>query len=97
VFRAHTQLSLLCGIDAGRRKNWNARYFELRPGFLSYQKEKDDGKVLGVIPLTEIGLDDSSRRVFCWTISTPTRTFFLEAASLDEKNTWMELIEEHRT
>jgi PH domain len=76
----------------GNRKNWSTRWFTLQQGYLSYYKSSKSSRPLGVIVLKDVTVDDSGRRPFCMAIYTPTRTYFAEAKSMQEKEEWIQAV-----
>lgn len=73
----------------GNRKNWTIRWFTLQQHFLSYAKSETASKPLGVIPLINSVIRDSDRRPHSLTISTPTRTYYIDAKTYKDKEEWI--------
>jgi len=83
----------------GNWTNWKKRWFKLMPtGHLEYfmlskQGGGATGKPLNRVQLegARIGTDD--RRVFCFSVETPGRTFYMSADSSTEMKEWMEALQ----
>lgn len=77
------------------RRNWNTRYFVLKPKYLFYFKSEDDRKLKGTIHLSNccVGRDlTETKKSFVLTINCRGRTYFVSCGSEAELREWSEAI-----
>eukprot|EP01130_Rhizamoeba_saxonica_P011918 TRINITY_DN4976_c0_g1_i1.p1 TRINITY_DN4976_c0_g1~~TRINITY_DN4976_c0_g1_i1.p1 ORF type:complete len:472 (+),score=112.10 TRINITY_DN4976_c0_g1_i1:2-1417(+) len=78
-------------------KNWKKRYFFFESGHLYYAKSpKARFETLGGIPLkgAKLMLEENPTRKYSFTIETENRTYFLVPETEEEKEEWIEFINE---
>lgn len=79
------------------RRNWQERWFVLKPGSLMYYvaedlKEKKGEILLEESSVVESALDKEGRRcLFC--VKTPVRTYEMSASNLKQRVDWMQAIQ----
>lgn len=82
-----------------RRKAWKKRWFVLRPTHLAYYKDESEYKLLRLLDLSEIhAITPCSlkRHTYTFGLVSPSRTFYLQAASQRELEDWVTLTRECR-
>eukprot|EP00013_Stygamoeba_regulata_P026467 CAMPEP_0177662564 /NCGR_PEP_ID=MMETSP0447-20121125/19374_1 /TAXON_ID=0 /ORGANISM="Stygamoeba regulata, Strain BSH-02190019" /LENGTH=588 /DNA_ID=CAMNT_0019168171 /DNA_START=112 /DNA_END=1878 /DNA_ORIENTATION=+ len=75
-------------------RNWKERWFVLKHGYLLYFAGQMDRMLKGAIPLRRASVEESSKKAFAFTITTPTRTWFICAKSAEGRATWLQRIKE---
>lgn len=78
-------------------KNWHKRWLVLTPQYLfAFKTQQDQRQVTEFIKLTECSsvksADQEMNKEHCFSVVTPSRTFFLIASSATEKAAWMDCI-----
>jgi len=78
-------------------KNWKTRWFILKDNNCFYFKKKGDPKPIGEIPLSGavIRQDTKTKRTYTFELSSPTikKTFYVQANSKDEMESWINALE----
>jgi PH domain len=74
------------------RRNWQQRWFVLKPKYLFYYVSHQDMKLKGVINLNNcsVGPDITSKKAFSFTINCKLRTYFIVAKNDQEMKDWIE-------
>ncbi|OCH93034.1 PH-domain-containing protein [Obba rivulosa] len=83
-----------------RRKTWKKRWFVLRPAHLAFYKTSAEYKLLRLLDLSEIhSCTPVALKKHANTLGlvSPTRTFYLQAATPQEVQEWVKAINEART
>ena len=78
------------------RRNWNKRFFVLKPKYLFYFKSEEDRKLKGVIHLSHCSTQrdhSETSKSFCLSINCRTRTYFLSFNSEAELAEWQQAID----
>eukprot|EP01095_Lingulamoeba_sp_RSL-Kostka_P011926 TRINITY_DN464_c0_g2_i3.p1 TRINITY_DN464_c0_g2~~TRINITY_DN464_c0_g2_i3.p1 ORF type:complete len:497 (-),score=192.33 TRINITY_DN464_c0_g2_i3:35-1525(-) len=80
------------------RKNWKTRWFILQDDNLFYFKKKSDATPIDCIPLTSCTVNQSLKKkkngnVFEIRSSDFTRVYYIQCKNEEERNDWMESIE----
>lgn len=77
-------------------KSWKRRWFILDNQFLRYYKKEDDIKCLGELDMTQYSVGpaeiEGTEISFLFKIYQPGHTLYLQAADLDEYNTWIQYL-----
>ncbi|KAJ2918454.1 hypothetical protein MD484_g1967, partial [Candolleomyces efflorescens] len=82
-----------------RRKTWKKRWFVLRPAHLAYYKTSAEYQLLRLLDLTDIHSCtpvNLKRHDNTFGLISPNRTFYFQATSPDEVQSWVKAIEEAR-
>eukprot|EP00013_Stygamoeba_regulata_P006378 CAMPEP_0177633218 /NCGR_PEP_ID=MMETSP0447-20121125/2718_1 /TAXON_ID=0 /ORGANISM="Stygamoeba regulata, Strain BSH-02190019" /LENGTH=1179 /DNA_ID=CAMNT_0019134859 /DNA_START=78 /DNA_END=3617 /DNA_ORIENTATION=+ len=76
------------------RRNWQQRWFVLKPKYLFYYVSHQDKKLKGVINLNNcsVGPDTTSKKAFSFTINCKLRTYFIVAKNDQEMKDWIDAI-----
>ncbi|KAG8921706.1 hypothetical protein FRC00_008330 [Tulasnella sp. 408] len=80
-----------------RRKTWKKRWFVLRQTQLSYYKTNKEYKLLRLLPLSEVHCVTPvtlKRHDHAFGIVTPTRTYYVQAESAAEADSWVRALNE---
>ncbi|GAA5853844.1 hypothetical protein JCM8547_007470 [Rhodosporidiobolus lusitaniae] len=78
-----------------KRKTWKKRWFVLRGGQLAMYKTDKEYRLLRLIPITDIhsvSPVELKKHFHAFGIVTPRRTYYVEASSPDEVQSWCRLI-----
>ncbi|KAG9013957.1 hypothetical protein FRB94_004337 [Tulasnella sp. JGI-2019a] len=78
-----------------RRKTWKKRWFVLRQTQLSYYKSSKEYQTLRVLPVSEIHSVSQvtlKRHDYTFGIVIPSRTFYIQASSAAEVDSWVRAI-----
>ena len=82
--------------QGGTVKSWKRRYFVLKDNFLFYYKRPRDDSPTGVIQLEHCTVvetpSEESDRKNCFTLRTPSRTWFFQADRQIEMDIWIDCI-----
>jgi hypothetical protein len=77
--------------EGGSWKSWKKRYFVLKDGQLHYSQKPSKGS-LGTIDLRtakRIEPVEYKKKDFCFSMETPTRTWYMCAESEAERTSWV--------
>eukprot|EP00013_Stygamoeba_regulata_P015049 CAMPEP_0177681830 /NCGR_PEP_ID=MMETSP0447-20121125/30932_1 /TAXON_ID=0 /ORGANISM="Stygamoeba regulata, Strain BSH-02190019" /LENGTH=476 /DNA_ID=CAMNT_0019191287 /DNA_START=108 /DNA_END=1538 /DNA_ORIENTATION=- len=80
--------------EGGSIKTWKRRWCVLKNGALHYSKSQTSQQ-LGIIPLDKAGkIETTDLRLkkgkkHCFIVETPQRTYFIDADTEDERNSWI--------
>ncbi|KAJ3364232.1 hypothetical protein HDU91_002665 [Kappamyces sp. JEL0680] len=89
---------ILCGFlkkKGEQRRSWKKRWFVLRAAKLSYYKNEKEYETLNLIPLQKIhsvSAIELEKRQHVFGIVTKERTFYLQASTKAEMESWIEQI-----
>lgn len=82
--------------QGGAVKSWKRRYFVLKDNFLFYYKRPRDDSPTGVIQLEGCSVEETPSeeldRKNCFTLRTPSRTWFFQADRQIEMDIWIDCI-----
>lgn len=76
-----------------RIKSWKSRWFVIQKNWLRYYSDKDSARPKGIVDLSkalDCKEDDSFSNGF--TLTVPKRIYYIQAASADERASWMEMV-----
>lgn len=76
-------------------KTWKNRWFVLDGRRMAYYQREGAPKPRGVIEMiegTDVVIEEKYPKPFCFTISTPTKRYILQAADEDEMVEWIEAV-----
>ncbi|KAF8907285.1 hypothetical protein CPB84DRAFT_1744666 [Gymnopilus junonius] len=82
-----------------RRKTWKKRWFVLRPHHIAYYKTSAEYQLLRLLELSDVHSCTQvnlKRHENTFGLISPTRTYYLQASSPDEVQSWVKAIEEAR-
>ncbi|KAG8890781.1 hypothetical protein FRB98_004826 [Tulasnella sp. 332] len=82
-----------------RRKTWKKRWFVLRQTQLSYYKSSKEYQTLRVLPISEIHSVSQvtlKRHDYTFGIVIPSRTYYIQAGSAAEVDSWVRAISDAR-
>ncbi|PPQ63851.1 hypothetical protein CVT24_009064 [Panaeolus cyanescens] len=82
-----------------RRKTWKKRWFVLRSAHLAYYKSSAEYQLLRLLELSDVHSCTQvnlKRHDNTFGLISPTRTFYLQASSPQEVQSWVQAIEEAR-
>jgi hypothetical protein len=80
-----------------RRKTWKKRWFVLRPAHIAYYKSSAEYKLLRLLELSDVHSCTQvnlKRHENTFGLISPIRTFYLQAASPQEVQNWVTVIED---
>ncbi|KAF8656277.1 hypothetical protein AX16_002713 [Volvariella volvacea WC 439] len=82
-----------------RRKTWKKRWFVLRPAHIAYYKNSAEYKLLRLLELSDVHSVTQvtlKRRQNAFGLVSPVRTFYLQAKTPEEVQSWVSAIEDAR-
>eukprot|EP01137_Pigoraptor_chileana_P034707 Opistho-2@27664 len=84
--------------QGGKQKTWKRRFFVLRGSDLQYFKNDKEKEAIGTIDLTKCSgiskIAAKGAKPNSFAIATPTRTYIIAAASSDEMEEWVHVLED---
>ncbi|KIM84171.1 hypothetical protein PILCRDRAFT_818497 [Piloderma croceum F 1598] len=82
-----------------RRKTWKKRWFVLRPAHLAYYKTSAEYQLLKILDLGEVHSCTAislKKHAHTFGLVSPVRTFYLQADTQDEVQSWVKAIQDAR-
>jgi len=82
-----------------RRKTWKKRWFVLRPAHLAYYKTSAEYQLLKILDLGEVHsctVISLKKHAHTFGLVSPVRTFYLQADTQDEVQSWVKAIQDAR-